>query len=138
MLQLNYIRENLEEVKNKLAKKHVKNIADIDEMLKLDDEKKKLKLQVENNQAEANQIAKKIGELMKTGQKEEAETIKVRSNELKEAAKDQETLLKKLEDDIYNILVTFPNLPNEIVPEGKTPEENLNVHQWGEIPSLYE
>ncbi len=138
MLQLNYIRENLDEVKNKLAKKHVKNIADIDEMLKLDDEKKKLKLQVENNQAEANQIAKKIGELMKSGQKEEAETIKVRSNELKEAAKEQEALLKKLEDDIYNILVTFPNLPNEIVPEGKTPEENLNVLQWGEIPSLYE
>ena len=138
MLQLNYIRENLEEVKNKLAKKHVKNIADIDEILKLDDEKKKLKLQVENNQAEANQIAKKIGELMKSGQKEEAETIKVRSNELKEAAKEQEALLKKLEDDIYNILVTFPNLPNEIVPEGKTPDENLNVHQWGEIPSLYE
>lgn len=138
MLQLNYIRENLDEVKNKLAKKHVKNIADIDEMLKLDDEKKKLKLQVENNQAEANLIAKKIGELMKSGQKEEAETIKVRSNELKEAAKEQEALLKKLEDDIYNILVTFPNLPNEIVPEGKTPEENLNVHQWGEIPNLYE
>jgi seryl-tRNA synthetase len=138
MLQLNYIRENLEEVKNKLAKKHVKNIAEIDEMLKLDDEKKKVKLQVENNQAEANLIAKKIGELMKLGQKEEAELIKVRSNELKETAKDQEALLKKLEDDIYNILVTFPNLPNEIVPEGKTPEENLNVHHWGEIPNLHE
>jgi seryl-tRNA synthetase len=138
MLQLNYIRENLDEVKNKLAKKHVKNIADIDEMLKLDDEKKKVKLQVESNQAEANQIAKKIGELMKLGQKEEAELIKVRSNELKETAKDQEALLKKLEDDIYNILVTFPNLPNEIVPEGKTPEENLNILQWGEIPNLHE
>ncbi len=138
MLQLNYIRENLDEVKSKLAKKHVKNIADIDEMLKLDDEKKKLKLQVENNQAEANLLAKKIGELMKSGQKDEAESIKVRSNELKESAKDQEVLLKKLEDDIYNILVTFPNLPNDIVPEGKTPEENLNVHEWGEIPNLHD
>ena len=138
MLQLNYIRENLDLVKAKLAKKHVKNIADLDVMLKLDDEKKKVKLQVETNQAEANQIAKKIGELMKSGQKEEAEKIKVRSNELKELAKEQEALLKKLEDDIYHILVTFPNLPNDLVPEGKTPEENLNVFQWGEIPQLHE
>ncbi|MFY8020572.1 MAG: serine--tRNA ligase [Bacteroidia bacterium] len=138
MLQLNYIRENLDLVKAKLAKKHVKNIADIDEMLRLDDEKKKVKLQVETNQAEANQIAKKIGELMKSGQKEEAEKIKVRSNELKELAKEQEALLKKLEDDIFAILVTFPNLPNDLVPEGKTPEENLNVFQWGEIPQLHE
>lgn len=138
MLQLNYIRENLDLVKAKLTKKHVKNMADLDEMLKLDDEKKKVKLQVETNQAEANQIAKKIGELMKSGQKEEAEKIKVRSNELKELAKEQEALLKKLEDDIYHILVTFPNLPNDLVPEGKTPEENLNVFQWGEIPQLHE
>ena len=138
MLQLNYIRENLDLVKAKLTKKHVKNIADLDVMLKLDDEKKKVKLQVETNQAEANQIAKKIGELMKSGQKEEAEKIKVRSNELKELAKEQEALLKKLEDDIYHILVTFPNLPNDLVPEGKTPEENLNVFQWGEIPQLHE
>jgi seryl-tRNA synthetase len=138
MLQINFIRENTELVKQKLAKKHVKNIDDIDNLIRLDEEKRSVQQVAESNQAEANQLAKKIGELMKSGQKEEAEKLKVRTAEIKESSKTIEENLKKLEDDIYNILVSFPNLPADIVPEGKTPEENLNVYQHGEIPNLYE
>jgi seryl-tRNA synthetase len=138
MLQINHIRENIDEVKRKLAKKQVKNLADLDTAIQLDDERRSLKLALENNLAEANGIAKKMGELMKNGAKEEAEKQKLRSAEIKEQSKAQEEQLKLLEDKIFHLLVTFPNLPHESVPEGKTPEENLNVYEWGTLPSLYE
>ncbi len=138
MLQIQTIRENLEDVKRKLAKKLVKNLDDLDELLRLDDEKRQLKVSVENNQAEANQLAKKIGELMKAGQKEEAEQLKLRSTELKELARQGEEELKSLEEKSFQILVSFPNMPSDEVPEGKTPEENINVYQWGEVPTLHE
>jgi len=138
MLQINHIRENIDEVKRKLAKKQVKNLADLDTAIQLDDERRNLKLALENNLAEANGIAKKMGELIKNGAKEEAEKQKLRSAEIKEQSKAQEEQLKLLEDKIFHLLVTFPNLPHESVPEGKTPEENLNVYEWGTLPSLYE
>ena len=61
MLQINFIRENAEIVKAGLAKKHFKNINVVDELLKLDEEKRKAQVETENNAAESNQLAKKIG-----------------------------------------------------------------------------
>ncbi len=139
MLQINYIRENTADVKKRLAKKHVKDVDQIiDSIISLDEQKRAAQLQLEKNLAEGNQLAKQIGELMKTGKKEEAESIKARTVELKESSKSVEEKVKNLEDELFSVLVTLPNLPNEIVPEGKTPEENLNVFQQGEIPKLYE
>ncbi len=138
MLQINFIRENAEVVKAGLAKKHFKNISAVDELLQLDEEKRKAQVATESNAAEANQLAKKIGELMKAGNKEEAEAIKARTLEIKENSKQLEERLKQLEEEIFNILVTFPNLPNSTVPEGRTPEENVNVFSKGTIPVLHE
>ncbi len=138
MLQINFIRENAEVVKAGLAKKHFKNISAVDELLQLDEEKRKAQVATETNAAEANQLAKKIGELMKAGNKVEAETIKARTSEIKENSKQLEERLKQLEEEIFNILVTFPNLPNSTVPEGRTPEENVNVFSKGTIPVLHE
>lgn len=138
MLQINFIRENAEVVKAGLAKKHFKNISAVDELLQLDEEKRKAQVATETNAAEANQLAKKIGELMKAGNKEEAEAIKARTSEIKENSKQLEERLKQLEEEIFNILVTFPNLPNSTVPEGRTPEENVNVFSKGTIPVLHE
>ncbi len=138
MLQINYIRENPEIVKAGLAKKQFKNIAAVDELLRLDEDKRKAQVETENNAAESNQLAKKIGELMKAGNKAEAEQIKQRTTELKEKAKQLEERLKQLEEEIFNVLVTFPNLPQHEVPEGKTPEENVNVFTKGTMPQLHE
>lgn len=138
MLQINYIRENAEAVKAGLAKKQFKNIAAVDELLRLDEDKRKAQVEAENNAAESNQLAKKIGELMKAGNKAEAESIKTRTSELKENAKQLEERLKQLEEEIFNVLVTFPNLPTSVVPEGKTPEDNVNVLTKGEKPVLHE
>lgn len=136
MLQINYIRENTEDVKKRLAKKHFKNIDAVDEILKLDEQKRSVQAQLEANLAEGNTIAKKIGELMKAGNKAEAETLKAKTVELKESSKTWEEKLKTLEEDIFNVLVTLPNLPHESVPEGKTPEENLTIFEHGAKPTL--
>ncbi len=138
MLQIQTLRENLDEVKRKLAKKQVKHLSDLDTILHLDDKRKQLKVALESNLAEANGIAKKMGELMKTGAREEAEKLKSRSGEIKEQSKGQEEQLKALDENIYQLLVTFPNLPHDSVPEGKTPEENTNIYEWGNIPTLYD
>ncbi len=138
MLQLTVLRENTQEVKQRLNKRNPAFAAVVDEVLALDEKTRAAKQQMENHQAEANKIAKQVGELMKSGKRDEAEEVKKQSSNLKEQAKQLEETVKQLEEELFAKLVTLPNTPNEIVPEGKTPEENLNVFQSGEIPTLAE
>jgi seryl-tRNA synthetase len=138
MLQLAVLRENTQEVKERLNKRNHAFSSVVDEVLVLDEKTRAAKQEMENHQAEANKIAKQVGELMKNGKREEAEEVKKQSSSLKEQAKHLEEIVKQLEEDLFAKLVTIPNTPNEIVPEGKTPEENLTVFQNGEIPTLAE
>lgn len=138
MLQLAVLRENTQEVKERLNKRNPAFALVVDEVLVLDEKTRAAKQQMENHQAEANKIAKQVGELMKSGKREEAEEVKKQSANLKEQAKQLEETVKQLEEELFAKLVTIPNTPNVTVPEGKTPEENLNVFQNGEIPTLAE
>ena len=138
MLQLAVLRENTQEVKERLNKRNPAFSSVVDEVLVLDEKTRAAKQEMENHQAEANKIAKQVGDLMKNGKREEAEEVKKQSSSLKEQAKHLEEIVKQLEEDLFAKLVTIPNTPNEIVPEGKTPEENLTVFQNGEIPTLSE
>lgn len=136
MLQLNYLREQTAEAKARLNKRNPNFAVVIDEVLALDEKARAAKKEMETNQAEANVIAKQIGELMKSGKKEEAEVLKQQTSQLKADAKSLEEKSRLLEEELFSKLVTLPNTPNEIVPEGKTPEENLNVYQHGELPVM--
>jgi seryl-tRNA synthetase len=138
MLQLTVLRENTQEVKERLNKRNPAFSSIVDEVLVLDEKTRSAKQEMENHQAEANKIAKQVGELMNNGKREEAEEVKKQSSSLKEQAKHLEEIVKQLEEDLFAKLVTIPNTPNEIVPEGKTPEENLTIFQNGEIPTLAE
>src|SRR4051812_24125823 len=138
MITLQYLRENPDEAKARIAKRSQKYIASIDEVLRLDEAARKAKTDMERNQAEANLLAKKVGELMKAGDKAGAENIKATTSSLKENVKVLEEEFRKLEQELFDVLVTIPNLPHASVPEGTTPEENLNVHEWGKIPELPE
>ncbi len=138
MLQLQTIRENAAEVKQRLNKRNPKFAEVVDEVLRLDEENKKIKQQLEANLSEANKLAKQIGELMKSGKKEEAETLKATTTALKEQNKTLDEKLKISEDALFNTLVTLPNTPAEVVPEGKTAEDNVTVLQNGEIPAMPE
>jgi seryl-tRNA synthetase len=132
MLQLQYLREQTEEAKKRIGKRNPNFIAVIDEVLALDETARAAKKEMEANQAEANTIAKQIGELMKAGKKEDAEVLKQQTTQLKADAKLLEEKSKQLEEDLFQKLVTLPNTPTAIVPEGKTPGENLNIYQHGE------
>ena len=139
MLQLSYIRENKEDVLKRLAIKNFKDAESIiDSILQLDDNRKLAQRQADDVKAEANGLAKQIGELMKSGKKDEAETLKLKTTELKLNEKQFDDELKAIEAEIQKILVTVPNTPNLTVPKGKTPEDNEVVNEVGAIPVLHD
>jgi len=138
MLALQYLRENTEEAKLRISKRNPKYVETIDQVLALDEENRKAKSEMEKNQSEANAMAKKIGELMKAGNKAEADVLKAETAALKESGKALEERSKQLEQELFDVLVTLPNTPHESVPVGQTAEDNYTVFQHGEIPALHE
>lgn len=138
MLQLSYIQENKEDVLKRLAIKNFKDAESIiNSIIELDNNRKSAQRLADDVKAEANGLAKQIGELMKSGKKEEAETLKAKTADLKAKEKEFDETLKNIEQEIHKILVTVPNLPNLTVPVGKTPEDNEVFNQHGTIPTLH-
>lgn len=139
MLQLTYIRDNKEDVLKRLAIKNFKDAETIiNSVIELDNNRKMAQRQADDVKAEANSIAKQIGEMMKAGKKEEAEALKAKTAELKLNEKKFDESLRHIEEDIHKLLVTVPNLPNLNVPLGKTPEDNEVVNEHGAIPKLHD
>lgn len=138
MLQLTYIRENKEDVLKRLEIKNFKN-ADIiiAKIISLDDHRKSLQFQTDKLKSETNDLARKIGELMKLGEIAEANRLKDSTFSKKMMIKKNDDDLSNLEKEIQAILVTVPNTPNLSVPVGKTPEDNITVSQHGVIPKLH-
>lgn len=138
MLQIPFIRENREFVIERLQRKNFKSIDLVDVIIDLDEKRRSYQNQSDNVASEANQLAKQVGELMRTGKKEEAEQVKQKSAALKDSLKQFQDQLTAIEEELQQAIVQLPNLPHSSVPAGLTPEENEVVHQWGEIPKLYE
>lgn len=138
MLTIKQIKEVKEAVVRKLAKKGFDAAAIIDEVLALDDKRKTAQQTLDNTLAEQNALAKEIGGLMKSGNKEEAEVKRARVAELKAIGKELDEEKTAAESALRNLLLTIPNLPADIVPEGKHAEDNLVVKMGGEIPKLSE
>lgn len=137
MLQLTYIREHKEHVISRLAVKHFNNGESvINLIIDLDNQRKASQKEGDDLKAEANAMARQIGDLMKAGKKEETETLKAKTAELKASEKLLDEKLKTIETEIHNLLVTVPNLPNERVPLGKSPEDNVVVSEHGNKPVL--
>lgn len=138
MLTIKQIKEDKEAVVRKLAKKGFDAAAIIDEVLALDDKRKTAQQTLDNTLAEQNALAKEIGGLMKSGNKEEAEVKRARVAELKAIGKELDEEKTAAESALRNLLLTIPNLPADIVPEGKHAEDNLVVKLGGEMPKLSE
>ncbi len=138
MLTIKQIKEDEEAVVLKLAKKGFDAAAIIDEVLALDDKRKTAQQTLDNTLAEQNALAKEIGGLMKSGNKEEAEIKRARVAELKAIGKELDEEKTAAESALRNLLLTIPNLPADIVPEGKHAEDNLVVKMGGEMPKLGE
>ena len=138
MLQLNYIRENRDTVIERLAVKHFKEIGLVDEIISLDEDRRKIQSESDALSAEANAAAKQIGDLMRQGKKEEAETVKSKSSGYKEQVKQLLDQLGTIEAALNEKIVQLPNLPHQSVPAGVSAEDNEVVLNHGEIPALSE
>lgn len=136
MLTLKTISENPEEVIKKLKKKHFDAKEMIARVLELDAIRKQTQTSLDNNLAEQNKLAKAIGGLMKEGNKAEAEATKEKVASIKEESKAMEETLRDAESQIQDILVQIPNIPADIVPEGKAAEDNIVVKEGGVFPDL--
>jgi seryl-tRNA synthetase len=138
MLQLNYIREKKDEAIARLAIKNFDAKQILEQVLELDNDRRKTQNELDSLLNEANVIAKQVGDLFKQGKKAEADELKNKSIALKETSSKLGEQLKTIEASQNQLLVQVPNTPNLTVPTGKTPEENENVYQEGEIPKLYD
>jgi len=136
MLQVSYIRDNREQVLERLAVKNFKQPQLVDEIVQLDDKRRQTQTSLDNVSAEANSAAKQIGELMRTGRKDEAETIKSKTAAWKEDIKQLGEQLTAIEGELQQKLVLLPNLPHSSVPKGLTPEDNDIVLESGAKPTL--
>lgn len=138
MLQIHFIRENKEEVITRLAKKNFEATAIVELVVKLDEKRRNTQVELDNLLAESNKLSKDIGEMMKNGEKAKAEILKEKTTQIRENSKNLSESLNAIASQLQDELYKLPNLPAEIVPFGKTPEENLNVFEEGEIPKLHE
>jgi seryl-tRNA synthetase len=137
MLQVNTIRENTAQVLQGLNKRGLKNAAQlVDEVVQLDQNRKDTQKKADDLKAKSNTESKKIGEMMKAGQQAEATQLRAQVAADKDAIKALETELTSIEERLTKALYTIPNVPNDKVPAGMTPEQNLTVHQHGTIPTL--
>ena len=138
MLQISYIRENKDLIINGLKKRNFKELELVEEAISLDENRRLIQTKLDNALAESNKLSKEIGALMKEGKRQEAEQAKEQTADLKEQVKQYTASLEETVNALNNILYRIPNIPNAIVPEGKTAEDNLTVFQAGEIPHLFE
>ncbi|BDW76676.1 hypothetical protein BFINE_24710 [Bacteroides finegoldii DSM 17565] len=126
MLTIKQITENTEAVIRGLEKKHFKNAKEtIDQVIALNDKRRTTQNQLDKNLAEVNSLSRTIGQLMKEGKKEEAESARARVAELKEGNKELDAVMTQAATEMQNVLYTIPNVPYDSVPEGVGAEDNV-------------
>lgn len=138
MLQIAVIREKREEVIKALAKRNFDATAIVDSVIALDEKRRATQVELDNILAESNKLSKDIGGLMKSGEKAKAEILKEKTTQLRDKSKELTETLNTLSEALTTELYKLPNTPADIVPEGKSADDNLNVHQEGDIPVLHE
>ena len=136
MLTLPVLRQDPARVKERLAHKHFSDPSIVDQILAIDEQRKKLQLEVDNNLAKVNAASKEIGALMAKGQKDDAEAKKQEVAALKLALQPMTESLTDLEKKMQDELVKLPNLPTDIVPKGKLASDNVVVREGGVKPTL--
>ena len=136
MLQISFIRQHVEMVKEKLGTRFFKEISIVDKVVALDEQVRKLKVETESLQAEINSSSKEIGLLMGRGEKDLAEQKKqqvaMHKTSMQQLHEQLVTAEKQLQEDI----IKLPNLPHSSVKKGNSAEENEVVKEGGVMPKL--
>lgn len=136
MLQINFIRQNIALVKERLSVRNFSDLSLVDKVVELDEQVRKLKAESETLQASMNATSKEIGILMGKGDKDAAEKKKQEVAQNKINIQQLTDQLTTVEKTFHDEIIKLPNLPHISVPKGKTPEENEVIREGGKKPVL--
>ena len=128
MVDIKRLREDTENVKAAMARR--KEDVDIDAVLKVDADRRALRVELEALQARKNEASKEIPKLKKEGK--DTTALFDEMKELSQKTKELETKGKELDDQLYQMMLGIPNIPNPTVPDGDSDEDNVEVRRWGE------
>jgi seryl-tRNA synthetase len=135
MLDLNYVRENLERVRATLEARGFPTAA-LDDFARLDAERRRAISESDHLNAERNTASREIGALMKAGQKTEADVRRQAVGELKDRIAELDRARDDAEARMHELLSTIPNAPHESVPVGRDETANAEVRRWGSAPQF--
>jgi len=136
MLQVSYLRQHTQLAKELLAIKHFSNLGLVDQVIEVDEQRKRVQASFDDLQSKVNAASKEIGNHMAKGEKEQAEAIKQNVGAWKLALEPLKVEMAEVELALQNLVVQLPNLPHALVPKGKSPEENEVVKEAGTTPLL--
>lgn len=131
MLDITYIRENTDAVKQGMMHKGEKDTSLVDQALVLDAKWREGVTQLDRSRSELNQISGQVGAMMKSGRKEEAQTLIQQTQTLKEEIKELDKSVPELRNELDQVLYQIPNVPDPSVPVGSTPDDNVVHSEWG-------
>lgn len=138
MLTLQSIKADPEYIIARLAVKGCDARAQIEEIIRIDAERRRLQTICDTEASELKKLSSQIAMLMKEGKREEAEAAKAKVTEIKANAKTLQEQLEASELQLRDILLSLPNTPCEAVPEGRTAEDNVVEKEGGAMPTLGE
>ena len=135
MLDLNYVRENIDKVREALEARRADTAA-LDDFTRADEERRRVISESDKLNAERNASSREIGALMKEGKKDEAEARRAEVGRLKDRIAELDQLRAQTETRMHDLLSTLPNIPNASVPVGSDESANTEVRRWGTAPQF--
>jgi len=138
MLEINFIKENKDLVVKSLSKRNLDSSSMIESVIEIDIKKRKIQTELDSILHQLNLISKDIGDLFKKGLQKDAQILKEKTVKLKENSKKLNEDLITTKEELLSILNKIPNIPHELVPIGKSEEDNVEIFSDGDIPKLME
>ena len=136
MLDLNYVRENIDHVRNALQARRGDTTTALDDFARADEERRRVIAESDQLNAQRNASSREIGQLMKEGKKEEAEARRGEVGGLKDRIAQLDQLRAQTETRMHELLSTLPNIPHESVPVGESEADNAEIRRWGAPPEF--
>ncbi len=135
MLDLSYVRENLDRVRAALAARGVPSTA-LNDFAEADGERRRVIAESDRLNAERNAASREIGALMKAGKREQADARRREVNQLKQCIAELDASREQAEARMDALLSTLPNVPHESVPVGENEAQNVELRRWGRKPEF--
>jgi seryl-tRNA synthetase len=138
MLVISQIVENFESYCKALEKRNINVKAQLNELLNLDNERRQTQSKLDDLLSESNLLAKIIGDCFKNGEIEKASKLKDKASSIKPKSKILSDKLSEIIKQLNSLLLDIPNIPNDLVPNGSSEKDNIEIFKHGDIPNLHE